>query len=308
MSGFSGQMFFESFLLQTYNLIYTSWPIIVYATFDEEFEKGTLLENPFLYVDGIQGILYNQSVFWQWIRSAVVESFLLVLISFYGLNYYPTTLGSTQGQLPDMWLIGTVVYFSCVFIVNNKLLLDANSLSFIPIVIYLMSTGMVIIAFLIVNEIPGDSLHKNFLEFWDNAGIVFTLILFAFFIWPLGTFYHFWFESERYDRVREEIKEANRKRELINAEHPQGDQQIREEDGLRGSGIDSAVDLEAFGDEERERLMRQEQQRQAAQNAFVDFKQISYGADHTGFAFAGEEGHVPQITENLKKNGLDQDV
>ena len=27
---------------------------------------------------------------------------------------------------------------------------------------------------------------------------------------------------------------------------------------------------------------------------------------HTGFAFSGEEGHVPQITENLKK--FDQDV
>lgn len=37
MSGFSGQMFYESFLLQTYNLIYTSWPIIVYATFDQAF-------------------------------------------------------------------------------------------------------------------------------------------------------------------------------------------------------------------------------------------------------------------------------
>ena len=31
-SAFSGQNFYETFLTQTYNLIYTSWPIIVYAT------------------------------------------------------------------------------------------------------------------------------------------------------------------------------------------------------------------------------------------------------------------------------------
>lgn len=149
-----------------------------------------------------------------------------------------------------MWLIGTVVYFSTVFIVNNKLLMYANSLSFLPLLIYFLSNLMVILAFVIVNAVPGDSLYKMFGEFWQNVGIILALLLFFMVVWPLGSFYHFIYESERYEEARKQIK-------MPKDEQPLSDQQIKE-DG-RGDQVprnDLALDLEAYGDDERDRLLR----------------------------------------------------
>ena len=72
----------------------------------------------------------------------------------------------------------------------------------------------------------------------------------------------------------------------------------------------SAIDLESFVDKEamEEQRLISYHQKQQEKNAFGGIKQFTYGGDHTGFAFAGEEGHVPQITDNLKKNNQDQDA
>ncbi len=70
-SAYSGATFYETFLTQTYNLIYTSWPIIVYATQDQEYKKEVLLRNPQLYVDGVEKRHYNWGLFWNWIFTAL---------------------------------------------------------------------------------------------------------------------------------------------------------------------------------------------------------------------------------------------
>lgn len=125
------------------------------------------------------------------------------------------TLGSPRGELPDMWLIGLVIYFITVFVVNNKLLLDANSLSFLPILINLLSNITVILAFLLVTLVPADSLYTMFSEFWQFFGIILTLVLFVFFSWPLATFYHFWFESEHYFEARDSVAKGQKLRDSV---------------------------------------------------------------------------------------------
>jgi hypothetical protein len=45
-SGFSGQKFYETVLDNIYNLVFTSWSIIFYATADLEYTKNILVNNP----------------------------------------------------------------------------------------------------------------------------------------------------------------------------------------------------------------------------------------------------------------------
>ena len=216
----------------------------------------------------------------------------------------PATMGNSLGEVPDMWVIGVLVYMATVFIVNNKLLLDANSLNVIAVCMNILSNAAVVLAFFAVNFVPGDELYLKFLQFWFIPVLIFVLVFFTLYMWPLGTFYHYWFKSERYEAARQSIDKGtlalregmmapSERREFLNDEE-------RPADSVRDV---EAVDLEALVDDEGARLLPES----SKPNTFADLRAFSYGGDHTGFAFAGEEGHVPQITGNLQKNVADQD-
>mmetsp|Transcript_10332 Transcript_10332/g.17363 ORF Transcript_10332/g.17363 Transcript_10332/m.17363 type:complete len:260 (+) Transcript_10332:260-1039(+) len=53
VSGFSGQLFYEQYMSQVFNLLFTASPILVFATMDQEYPREDLLNNPELYADGI---------------------------------------------------------------------------------------------------------------------------------------------------------------------------------------------------------------------------------------------------------------
>ena len=83
-----------------------------------------------------------------------------------------------------MWIIGNVVYMCTVIIVNNKLLLDANSLSFLPIMIYILSNALLILVFYLLNLMPSNTLYQLFNSSFQNVGSLFLLFMFTFSIWP----------------------------------------------------------------------------------------------------------------------------
>lgn len=141
----------------------------------------------------------------------------------------PATIGKSLGEVPDMWVIGVLVYMATVFIVNNKLLLDANSLNFFAVCMNILSNAAVVLAFFAVNFVPGDELYLKFLQFWFIPVLIFVLVFFTLYMWPLGTFYHYWFKSERYEAARQSIDKGSlalrggmmappERRELLNDE------------------------------------------------------------------------------------------
>ena len=67
MSVFSGQAIYEAYLYQTYNLVFTSWPIFYFALFDYEFTRETFLSDPTLYKVGLQNKFFSRFVFWRWV-------------------------------------------------------------------------------------------------------------------------------------------------------------------------------------------------------------------------------------------------
>ena len=65
-SGFSGQMFYETICAQTFNLVFTSWPIIVYSSWDQEHSKEIMVNNPQHFRAGINNEYFNAKVVFQW--------------------------------------------------------------------------------------------------------------------------------------------------------------------------------------------------------------------------------------------------
>ncbi len=80
-TGMSGATFYETTVnLQLYNVAYTSFPIIVYALWDQEWPAYHFETHPYLYVAGRSGHVFTKMKFMRWILFAAIESFLIVLI------------------------------------------------------------------------------------------------------------------------------------------------------------------------------------------------------------------------------------
>jgi hypothetical protein len=86
---------------------------------DQEYSKEILLENPQLYKKGLKGKDFSVWIYFQWCAYGCVQSCCIVLASFLCMSMVPDIF---NGQLPDLWAIGALIYGGVVFNVNNKLL------------------------------------------------------------------------------------------------------------------------------------------------------------------------------------------
>ena len=75
-TGWSGQKYYIELATQTFNLIYTGWPIVILALFDQDVSAEMSIKFPVLYRDGPAGRRLNNSLFWGWVVSALVESLI----------------------------------------------------------------------------------------------------------------------------------------------------------------------------------------------------------------------------------------
>ena len=108
---------------QIFNLIFTSWPIIIFATHDEEYPREAFLRNPFLYFDGPRNAHMNGYQFWNWAIFTIAQSTLLFYVVFVASANDPATIykgkDSPGAILTDMWLLGILLYFVVICMVNN---------------------------------------------------------------------------------------------------------------------------------------------------------------------------------------------
>ena len=72
-------------MYMTFNLFYTSWPIIWFATFDYEYPKSFMITRPRLYRIGMDNVFFSKWVFWRWIFYAIWQSTLIVFLAYYSL-------------------------------------------------------------------------------------------------------------------------------------------------------------------------------------------------------------------------------
>jgi len=114
-NGFSGQILYNKILLMFWNLIFTSWPILIYCTTDQEFDNDYLEKNPEKYGIGLRRECFNSTRLWgYWIFMAVIESLIIVTFTFVFLeyNYMP------GGYTIDFYTSGACIFTALVIIVN----------------------------------------------------------------------------------------------------------------------------------------------------------------------------------------------
>lgn len=114
--GFSGQKYYTEGAIQMYNLLYTSFPILMLGVYDRDVSVENVMKYPRLYQAGIRHEYFKSSIFWSWIAMAMLESVIVSVLPLYLLA------GSDKlGNDPTFFDAGATCYTVIIIIVNFKL-------------------------------------------------------------------------------------------------------------------------------------------------------------------------------------------
>lgn len=155
---FSGQSIYESYMYQTYNLVFTSWPIIYFGLFDYEHDRQTFLSDPKLYKIGLQNKNFSKFVFWRWVFYGVWQGYLLLYICFASMNQSP----DVRAKYGCFDLQGTFVFLTVVVVVNVKILMSTHLYTFWSFFFSLGSIGVCVLVWYLLNLWVADQLYGTF--------------------------------------------------------------------------------------------------------------------------------------------------
>ena len=118
-TGVSGTSLYESWTLAMYNLAFSSLPVIFVGIFEKDISEEILVKAPEVYMLGQQNDCYNLRVMFGWLISAIYHA---VVLTYVPLAFFELT-GDISSDMQDtsLYLLGTIVYSSVVFVVNFKI-------------------------------------------------------------------------------------------------------------------------------------------------------------------------------------------
>ena len=131
INAYSGQSIFDDWYIASYNLAFTSIPLVVRAVFDQDLDYKTwkksgrtqivhtreeLKENyPYLYYVGQRNEIFNDSNMLKWISHGI----LLGTVMFFMVIYFIKNQAlQAEGYTADIWFISLTLY-TCIITVSS---------------------------------------------------------------------------------------------------------------------------------------------------------------------------------------------
>jgi phospholipid-translocating ATPase len=124
-SGFSAITAFDQYFITLYNIVFTSFPVLIVGIFDQDVNDKVSIEHPGLYTPGQQSKYFNKKIFLFQIFKATLTSAFIFFIgygAFQGLNMHP----GTGKDASDYQTFATCLETSLVFIVSLQMALDTQ--------------------------------------------------------------------------------------------------------------------------------------------------------------------------------------
>jgi len=146
---FSGIVIYDSIMYVLFNLCFTSWPVIIFATMDYEYSKDFITRRPRLYRIGLENVYFNKWVFWRWVFYAFWQSTLIMFLVFYSLeNISPNKDGLYSG----VFVSGNLVFTMLVIVSNIKILISSYQVSGINLFFVFGSIGFYFLVFVLESK------------------------------------------------------------------------------------------------------------------------------------------------------------
>ena len=122
LSLYSGLVIYDSIMYVSFNLFFTSLPVIYFATMDYEYSKHILCKRPQLYRIGLENIYFNKYVFWRWVFYAFWQGTLIMYLAFYASEYISP---GADGKYSGIWVSGNLIFTMLVIVSNMKIFISS---------------------------------------------------------------------------------------------------------------------------------------------------------------------------------------
>ena len=272
-SAFSGQLLYNMWTYQLFNIMFCAMPIVVYAVFDVEIPYSELQSNPTFYKLGLHGKLFSTSIFWFWVLEAFVQGLIIVLISVFTICM--TSGDRMYGQMDNMWVAAKLIFGLVVFLVNIKVYLFSYSHYWFSLIISLLSTMSYVLVTVLMNDyLPIISWMDNYDSRGSSVKLLwnpntYSAIVICFFV---GFMVHPIYKAIiTINNIRKLMKEGKLTK-VVSSESSSNS----EDKDIYADVVIPELDL-------------------ARWDVLPDNEK--WKKRHTGFAFSGDAGHAPQITD-----------
>ncbi|WWD04928.1 hypothetical protein V865_002999 [Kwoniella europaea PYCC6329] len=215
-SSFDATYLFEYTFLLMYNLFYTSLPVAVLGTFDQDVNARAAMAFPQLYKRGIAGVEYTRTRFWLYMADGLYQSAVIFFVPFfcYGGGETWSSSGRDTNCLYDL---GTAVAAAGVLAANSYVGINSRYWTVITWVIIIASTLLVFIwipiySFLAVFPYAGivEVIYPTF-TFWMTIGMTWAIAVGP--RWLVSAFKQSYFPKDS-ELIREAWITGQLKREL----------------------------------------------------------------------------------------------
>ncbi|KAG2151660.1 uncharacterized protein EDB93DRAFT_1274319 [Suillus bovinus] len=165
-----------SFIL-FYNLIFTSLPVIVLGSFDQDINAKAALAFPQLYVRGIRGLEYTRTKFWFYMLDGLYQSAVVFFIPYlvWQLGLAVASNGKGIDSLADF---GTTVAVAAIFAANTYVGMNTHYWTSITWIVVVGSSLVMILWIVIYSFFPVNTFFSNTDGFIDEVEILFSNVTF----------------------------------------------------------------------------------------------------------------------------------
>ncbi|KAG1725617.1 phospholipid-transporting ATPase 1 [Suillus paluster] len=165
-----------SFIL-FYNLIFTSLPVIVLGSFDQDINAKAALAFPQLYVRGIRGLEYTRTKFWFYMLDGLYQSAVVFFIPYlvWQLGLAVSYNGKGIDSLADF---GTTVAIAAIFAANTYVGMNTHYWTYITWIVVIGSSLVMILWIVIYSVLPVNTFFSSTDGFIDEVEILFSNVTF----------------------------------------------------------------------------------------------------------------------------------
>lgn len=136
MNQYSGTSIYDSWLIMSYNTIFTALPIVVLGCMDKDIKGKLIISNPRLYTEGILSKILNMRAFVEWTAIALTNSAILYTL----IVVNSMSIIDTQGSSEELICTGTVLFICIVQTATYTILLEMKDWNLIFCLVTILSS------------------------------------------------------------------------------------------------------------------------------------------------------------------------
>ncbi|KAG9449952.1 hypothetical protein H6P81_009917 [Aristolochia fimbriata] len=119
-ASFSGRPAYNDWYLSSYNVFFTSLPVIALGVFDQDVSAWVCLQHPLLHQEGERDLLFSWFRILGWMFNGIVSA---IIIFFLATNSILSQAFREDGQVADYSILGVTMYTCVVWTVNCQMAL-----------------------------------------------------------------------------------------------------------------------------------------------------------------------------------------